>query len=76
MYSPALSKARFQNDVNELQNSRSQTSAETESLRHRVEDIEREKRDLVGVISRLKEDGAQRAGAAFDISFLLVLILS
>lgn len=57
----ADSKAKLQSNITELQNSRSQTSAETETLRHRVEDIEREKRDLVGVISRLKEEGAQRA---------------
>lgn len=63
-YYTALSKAKLQNDLNELQSTRSQTSAETESLKHKFEDIEREKRDLVGVISRLKEEGAQRGGMA------------
>ncbi|KXN81784.1 Nucleoprotein TPR [Leucoagaricus sp. SymC.cos] len=57
----ATFKSKLQSEISELQNSRSQSSAETETLKHRVEDIEREKRDLVGVISRLKEESAQRA---------------
>ncbi|XP_006462514.1 hypothetical protein AGABI2DRAFT_71914 [Agaricus bisporus var. bisporus H97] len=56
----SCSSTQLQNDFNELQSSRTQTSAETDSLKHRFEDIEREKRDLVGVISRLKEEGVQR----------------
>ena len=31
-----------------------------------MEDIEREKRDLLGVVSRLKEDSAQRDGVFFS----------
>lgn len=42
--------------------SHSSSSTEIDSLKHRVEDTEREKRDLVGVVSRLKEDAAQREG--------------
>ena len=58
----AASKSKLQNDIAELQHSQSQTVSETETLKHRVEDVEREKRDLVGVISRLKEEGTQRTG--------------
>ena len=36
-------------------------------MKHRVEDTEREKRELVTVVSRLKEDGAQREGTPFCI---------
>ncbi|KAH9978869.1 hypothetical protein BGW80DRAFT_1557468 [Lactifluus volemus] len=35
------------------------SSTELDSFRHKVEDTEREKRDLLGIVSRLKEDGAQ-----------------
>lgn len=69
--STASAKVTLQNDINELQNSRSQTSSETETLKHRVEDIEREKRDLVSVISRLKEESSQRAGASVGPSYLI-----
>ena len=58
----AASKSKLQNDISELQNSQSQTFSETETLKYRVENVEREKRDLIGVISRLKEEGTQRAG--------------
>lgn len=74
-YSIVHSKAQLQNDFNELQSSRTQTSAETDSLKHRFEDIEREKRDLVGVISRLKEEGVQRGGTVlFEFSPALTLM--
>lgn len=36
-----------------------------------MEDIEREKRDLLGVVSRLKEDSAQRDGVFFCFFFRL-----
>lgn len=31
-------------------------------MKRRVEDTEREKRDLVGVVSRMKDEGSQRQG--------------
>lgn len=37
-----------------------------------MEDIEREKRDLLGVVSRLKEDSAQRDGVFLTFSCLSV----
>lgn len=40
-----------------------------DSLKHRVEDTEREKRDLVGVVSRLKEDSTQRDGEYINADF-------
>jgi len=45
-----------------LSSSQSSTSSEVETLRRRVDDTEREKWDLVGVISRLKDEGTQRDG--------------
>ena len=45
-----------------VSNSQTASSTEVESLRHRVEDVEREKRGLVDVVSRLKEDAVQREG--------------
>jgi nucleoprotein TPR len=47
-----------------LSTSQSSSSTEVEILKHRVENTEREKRDLVGVVSRLKEDSAQREGSS------------
>jgi len=40
----------------------SSSSTELDSFKHRIDDTEREKRDLLGVISRLKEDNVQRDG--------------
>ncbi|KAI6030410.1 hypothetical protein F5J12DRAFT_800153 [Pisolithus orientalis] len=44
----------------ELANSRDTSSTELDHLRHRVEECEKEKRELIGVVSRLKEDASQR----------------
>ena len=46
-----------------MSSTQSLSSTELDSFKHRVEDTEREKRDLFGVVSRLKEDSAQRDGA-------------
>ncbi|KAJ7288016.1 hypothetical protein C8J57DRAFT_504699 [Mycena rebaudengoi] len=54
------SQAALQAQIATLSNSQSSSSTEVDNLKHRVEDTEREKRDLVGVISRLKQDGSQR----------------
>ena len=40
------------------------------SFRHRIDDIEREKHDLLVVVSRLKEDSAQRDGAFFFLTVM------
>jgi len=55
-------KTTLQTQLTTLSSSQSSTSSEVEILRRRVDDTEREKRDLVGVISRLKDEGTQRDG--------------
>jgi nucleoprotein TPR len=60
----ASSRAALQAQINTLSTSQSTSSTEVDTLKHRVEDTEREKRDLVGVVSRLKEDSAQREGSS------------
>jgi hypothetical protein len=61
------SKSNLESQLSTLSSSQSISSTELDSFRHRVEDTEREKRDLLGVVSRLKEDGAQRDGAFLSI---------
>jgi hypothetical protein len=56
------SQAALQAQISNLSTSQSSSSTEVDNLKHRVEDTEREKRDLVGVISRLKQDNSQREG--------------
>ena len=38
------------------------STGEVDKLRKRVDEVEREKRDLVGVISRLKQENESREG--------------
>ncbi|TFY82201.1 hypothetical protein EWM64_g1811 [Hericium alpestre] len=52
--------ASLQSQVTSLTSSQSSSSTEVDVLKRRVEETEREKRDLVGVVSRLKEDSVQR----------------
>ncbi|CAL1712475.1 unnamed protein product [Somion occarium] len=56
----AAARAELQTKLASISTSQSASSTEVETLRHRVEDVEREKRDLIGVVSRLKEDSTQR----------------
>ncbi|KAF8265884.1 hypothetical protein EI94DRAFT_1734451 [Lactarius quietus] len=56
----ASSKSNLESQISTLNSSHSVSSTEIDSFKHRVEDTEREKRDLLGVVSRLKEDSAQR----------------
>ena len=58
----ASSRTALQAQITALSTSQSSSSTEVDALKHRVEDTEREKRDLVGVVSRLKEDSSQREG--------------
>lgn len=62
----ASSKSNLESQISTLSSSQSISSTEIDSFRHRVDDIEREKRDLLGVVSRLKEDSAQRDGVFFS----------
>ncbi|KAG6916321.1 hypothetical protein DXG01_007371 [Tephrocybe rancida] len=54
----ATSQTTLQAQLQTISNSQSASSSEVETLKRRVEDTDREKRDLVGVISRLKQDVA------------------
>lgn len=45
--------------------SQTSSSSEVELLKNRINDTEHEKRDLVGVVDRLKEDSAMRDGELF-----------
>jgi len=67
-HSLASSKSNLESQISTMSSSQSISSTELDSFKHKVEDIEREKRDLLGVVSRLKEDSAQRDGM-FCISF-------
>ena len=64
------SRNSLQAELTAISNSRSATSTEAELLKQRVDDTEREKRDLVAVISRLKEDASQREGLHKETPFL------
>lgn len=54
--------ADLQARVTTLSTSQSSSSNEVEELKRRLEDVEREKRDLISVISRLKQDSSEREG--------------
>jgi nucleoprotein TPR len=69
----ASSKSNLESQISTLNSSQSISSTELDSFRHRVDDIEREKRDLLGVVSRLKEDSAQRDGMFFFYSHVHML---
>ncbi|OBZ68761.1 Nucleoprotein TPR [Grifola frondosa] len=56
----ATERAALQTQLSALSSTQSVSSTEVDTLKHRVEDTEREKRDLIGVVSRLKEDTTQR----------------
>ena len=50
----------MQADLEKASTSQSTSSSEATSLKKKIEEVEREKRDLLGVVSRLQEDVAQR----------------
>lgn len=45
-----------------LEATQTTSTGEADKLRKRVDEVEREKRDLVGVISRLKQENESREG--------------
>jgi predicted RNase H-like nuclease (RuvC/YqgF family) len=55
-------KTILQNQITAISASQHSSTSESTSLKERVEDTEREKRELVGVISRLKDETSQREG--------------
>ena len=58
----ATAKVALQTQLSSASSSHSASSVELDNLKTRVEEVEREKRDLVSIVSRLKEDCAQRDG--------------
>ncbi|KDR82878.1 hypothetical protein GALMADRAFT_58080 [Galerina marginata CBS 339.88] len=56
----AEENAALQVQIAKFSTSQSSSSSELEVLKRRVDDTEREKRELVGVISRLKDESGQR----------------
>ena len=56
----ATDRAKLQAQLDALSNTQTSSSVEVQQLKQRVEETEREKRDLMGVVSRLQEDAAQR----------------
>lgn len=56
----ATERAKLQERLDSLSTTQTSSSVEVQTLRQRVEETEREKRDLMGVVSRLQEDATQR----------------
>lgn len=61
----------LQTQLATLSTSQSSSSTEVENLKRRVDDTEREKRELVGVISRLKDESSQRDGMCINMTGLV-----
>ena len=75
LYVSVASQTSLQEQVAELLNSRSSSSSEVDTLKHRVDETEREKRDLVGVITRLKQESAHQEGKfSTPYSFNILMI--
>ena len=60
-------KTILQNQITAISASQHSSTSESTSLKERVEDTEREKRELVGVISRLKDESSQREGKGYSL---------
>ena len=56
----ATERAKLQAQLNAVSSTQTSSSAEVQTLKQRVEETEREKRDFMGVVSRLQDDAAQR----------------
>ena len=68
--SPVASKNGLEAQIASLSSSRHTSSTELDQLRRRIDECEREKRDLIGVVNRLKEDSTQRDGVFRFLSLL------
>lgn len=66
LWCTVASKVALETQLSSLSTSQSATSTEAETLKHRIEDVEREKRNLVAVVSRLEEDAARREGLTYS----------
>jgi nucleoprotein TPR len=62
------SHATLQSQISTISSSQSTRTSELETLHRRIEDTEREKRDLVVVVDRLKSDGVQAEGATTSLA--------
>ena len=58
----AATRVALQTQLSSTSSTHNASSVELGNLKTRIEDVEREKRDLVSIVSRLKEDCAQRDG--------------
>ncbi|KAM5539450.1 hypothetical protein V8D89_006902 [Ganoderma adspersum] len=56
----ATERAKLQAQLDAVSTTQTSSSAEVQTLKQRVEETEREKRDLMGVVSRLQDDATQR----------------
>lgn len=69
----ATAKVALQTRLSSTSSSHNASSAELNNLKTRVEDVEREKRDLISIVSRLKEDCAQRDGTKMRFAMVILL---
>ena len=60
----------MQSQITNLSNSQSSSLTEVENLKRRVEDTDREKRELISVVSRMKDEGSQRQGVYLVLSLI------
>jgi nucleoprotein TPR len=67
MFPAAITKNSLEAQIPNLSTSQSSSLIELDQLKHRIEDVERKKRDLMGAVNRLKEDAKQRDGALFEL---------
>ncbi|SRR6266550_1082238 len=58
----AGSQSALKSRIAELETAQTSSTTDVDRLRARVDGVEREKRDLVGVISRLKQENESRDG--------------
>ena len=67
----AASNKDLETRISSFTDSQSSSVSDIDHLRNRVEETEREKRDLIGVVSRLKEDATQRDGTCIPFEILI-----
>ena len=56
----AVSVSKLETQLSELGRNQSTSSHEVESLKRKLEETERDKRELLGVVSRLEEENSSR----------------
>lgn len=68
----AAARVALQTQLSSASSSQNASSVELDTLKTRIDDVEREKRDLVSIVSRLKEDCAQRDGT--EVRFAMYVL--